>query len=184
MKETIILDKKFRESIPEESITRRINEMADKMNTDLAGKDVLFLGILNGAFMFASEIFKRINLNARISFVKIASYRGTKSSGTLNQLIGLNEDLKGKDVVILEDIIDSGHTLQFLKDRLALSNPHSIKICALLDKKARREVEIEADYVGKEVENVFIVGYGIDFNETYRDLPEIYYVTPNEHQKS
>jgi hypoxanthine phosphoribosyltransferase len=92
--------------------------------------------------------------------------------------------VEGKDILIIEDIIDSGHTLQFLKERLTLSNPRSVKICALLDKRARREVEIEADYVGREVENLFVVGYGIDFNETYRDLPEIYYVTPNEQPKS
>ena len=100
MKETIILDKKFRESIPADLINRRIDEMAEEMNRDLAGKDVIFLGILNGAFMFASEIFKRINLDVRISFVKITSYRGTRSTGTVSQLIGLAEDLNGKDVEI------------------------------------------------------------------------------------
>jgi hypoxanthine phosphoribosyltransferase len=84
-------------------------------------------------------------------------------------------------VLIIEDIVDSGRTLQFLKDRLCLGNPHSVKICALLDKKARREVEVEVDYIGKEIENVFVVGYGIDFNEAYRHLPEICYVTPVDH---
>jgi hypoxanthine phosphoribosyltransferase len=91
--------------------------------------------------------------------------------------------IEKKDVLIIEDIIDSGRTLQFLKDRLALLNPRSIKVCALLDKKARREVEMEADYLGIEVEDNFIVGYGIDFNENYRYLPEIYYVTPIDHPK-
>jgi hypoxanthine phosphoribosyltransferase len=99
-----------------------------------------------------------------------------KSSGDRNQDIEI--PIEGKDVLIVEDIVDSGRTLQFLKDRLILSNPRSVKVCALLDKKARREVQIEADYLGREVEDVFVVGYGIDFNETYRNLPEIYYVTP------
>jgi len=90
--------------------------------------------------------------------------------------------IEGKDVLIVEDIVDSGRTLLFLKERLELSQPRSVKICALLDKKARREVKIEADYVGKEIDNVFVVGYGIDFNESYRNLPEIYYLTQDENK--
>ena len=174
MKETIILDKKFRESIPEESITRRINEMADKMNTDLAGKDVLFLGILNGAFMFASEIFKRINLNARISFVKIASYRGTKSSGTLNQLIGLNEDLKGKDVVILEDIIDSGQTLENIVHEIILKGAGSIRIATLLLKPEAYTRNLIIDYTGFRIPNDFVVGFGLDYDGYGRNLTSVY----------
>jgi len=106
-----------------------------------------------------------------------------KTSGRIEITKDIEIPIEGKDVLIIEDIIDSGRTLQFLKDRLSQSNPRSVKICALLDKKARREVEIEADYLGKEVDDVFVVGYGIDFNETYRNLPEIYYVTPVDHQK-
>lgn len=174
MKETIILDKKFRESIPEESITRRINEMADKMNTDLAGKDVLFLGILNGAFMFASEIFKRINLNARISFVKIASYRGTKSSGTLNQLIGLNEDLKGKDVVIIEDIIDSGQTLENIVHEIILKGAGSIRIATLLLKPEAYTRNLIIDYTGFRIPNDFVVGFGLDYDGYGRNLTSVY----------
>jgi hypoxanthine phosphoribosyltransferase len=103
-----------------------------------------------------------------------------KTSGRVEITKDIEIPIEGKDVLIIEDIIDSGRTLQFLKNRLSLLNPHSIKICALLDKKARREVEIKVDYIGKEVEDVFIVGYGIDFNEAYRHLPEIYYVTPGD----
>jgi hypoxanthine phosphoribosyltransferase len=115
----------------------------------------------------------------QIDFVRLASYRSAmKSSGTIEITKDVEAPLEGKDVLIVEDLIDSGRTLLFLKERIALANPRSVKICALLDKKARREVELEGDYVGKEIEDVFIVGYGIDFNERYRNLPEIYYVTP------
>jgi hypoxanthine phosphoribosyltransferase len=103
-----------------------------------------------------------------------------ETSGIIEITKDIEIPIEGKDVLIIEDIIDSGRTLQFLKDRLSLANPRSVKICALLDKKARREIEMEADYLGIEVDNVFIVGYGIDFDENYRHLPEIYYVTPNE----
>ncbi len=113
--------------------------------------------------------------------MRLASYgSGMKTSGRIEITKDIELPIEGKDVLIVEDIIDSGHTLQFLKDRFILSNPRSVKICALLDKKARREVEIEADYLGIDVDDVFIVGYGIDFNEHYRNLPEIYYVTPIE----
>ena len=174
MKETIILDKKFRESIPAETINGRIDEMADQMNRDLAGKDVLFLGILNGAFMFASEIFKRINLNARISFVKIASYRGTRSSGTVNQLIGLTEDLKGKDVVILEDIVDSGQTLENIVNEIILKGADSIRIATLLLKPEAYSKNILIDYTGFRIPNDFVVGFGLDYDGYGRNLTSIY----------
>jgi hypoxanthine phosphoribosyltransferase len=107
-----------------------------------------------------------------------------KTSGNIEITKDIETPLEGKDVLIIEDIVDSGRTLKFLKERLALSNPRSIKVCALLDKKERREVEIEAEYLGQEVENLFVVGYGIDFNEAYRNLPEIYYVTSEDQQKA
>ena len=111
MKEIRILDKKFREFITEKAIQKRIEELAMQMNNDLAGKDVVFLGILNGAFLFAADLFRRIELEARISFVKLASYEGTSSSGTIKELIGWNEDIKNKTIVVIEDIVDTGNTL-------------------------------------------------------------------------
>jgi len=130
--------------------------------------------------MFLADLVRYLQIPVRIDFVRLASYgAGMETSRTIEITKDIEIPIEGKDVLIIEDIIDSGRTLQFLKDRLALSNPQSMKVCAFLDKKARREVEIEADYLGKDINNFFVVGYGIDFNEAYRYLPEIYYVTPS-----
>jgi len=174
MQEIVILDKKFRESIPEEAISRRIDEMAMELNRDYSGREVLFLGILNGAFIFASEIFKRINLKARISFVKIASYRGTKSTGAVSQLIGLNEDLKEMDVVILEDIVDSGQTLESIVDSLILKKVKSICIATLLLKPEDYSAKFRIDYIGFSIPNDFVVGYGLDYDGFGRNLTSVY----------
>jgi hypoxanthine phosphoribosyltransferase len=161
-----------------------IKDLADQISEDYRGRDLVLVCILKGAFMFLSDLVRHLRIPVQIDFVRLASYRtGMKTSGTIEITKDIEMPIEGKDLLIIEDIIDSGRTLQFLRDRLILSNPNSVKICALLDKKARREVEIEADYLGKEVEDVFVVGYGIDFNETYRHLPEIYYVTPVDQQK-
>ena len=152
--------------------------LADRISRDYSGKELVLVCILKGAFMFLSDLIRRLKIPAKIDFVRLASYgSGIKSSGNIEITKDIELSIEGKDVLIIEDIIDSGHTLQFLKDRLILSNPRSVKICALLDKKGRREIGMEADYLGIEVDDVFIVGYGIDFNENYRHLPEIYYVT-------
>jgi len=162
-----------------------IQDLAEQISKDYNGKELVLVCILKGAFMFLSDLIRHLKVSVKVDFVRLASYgAGMKTSGLVEITKDIETPIEGKDVLIIEDIIDSGRTLQFLKDRLALSNPHSVKICALLDKKARREVEIEADYLGKEIDDVFVVGYGIDFNESYRHLPEIYYVTPNEKQKS
>ena len=120
MKEITILDKRFREMIPGSEINSRLDALAEQINRDYENKDVVFLGILNGAFLFAAELFKRINIKARISFVKLASYEGTKSSGSVKELIGWNEDIKGKPVVVIEDIVDTGHTLELVVGELKL----------------------------------------------------------------
>ncbi len=162
-----------------------VKGLARQISRDYKGRELVLVCILKGAFMFLSDLVRQLKIPVQIDFVRLASYgAGMETSRMIEITKDIETPIEGKDVLIIEDIIDSGHTLQFLKERLTLSNPHSVKICALLDKRARREVEIEADYVGKEVENLFVVGYGIDFNETYRDLPGIYYVTPNGQQKS
>jgi hypoxanthine phosphoribosyltransferase len=164
------------------SIVRRL---ADQISNDYSGRELVLVCILKGAFMFLSDLIRRLKIPAKVDFVRLASYgAGMETSGIIEITKDIEIPIEGKDVLIIEDIIDSGRTLQFLKDRLSLANPRSVKICALLDKKARREVEMEADYLGIEVDNVFIVGYGIDFDENYRHLPEIYYVTPNEQSSS
>lgn len=167
-----------------EDIASIVKKLADQISRDYEGKELILVCVLKGAFMFLSDLIRHLRIPAEVDFVRLASYGpGVKSSGLVEITKDIETPVEGKDVLIIEDIVDSGRTLIFLKERLSLSNPRSVKICALLDKKARREVEIEADYLGKEIENVFIVGYGIDFNENYRNLPEIYYVTPAEQEK-
>jgi hypoxanthine phosphoribosyltransferase len=161
-----------------EEIASIVKGLADQISKDYRGRELLVVCILKGAFMFLSDLIRQLQIPIQIDFVRLASYGAEmKTSGKVSVTKDIEIPMEGKDILIVEDIIDSGRTLKFLKDRLALLNPRSIKVCALLDKKARREVEIETEYLGKEVDDVFIVGYGIDFNETYRNLPEIYYVT-------
>ena len=168
----------------QEQIASFVQGLADRISKDYSGKELVVVCILKGAFMFLSDLIRRLRIPVQVDFVRLASYgSGMKTSGKIEITKDVEIPLEKKDVLIIEDIIDSGRTLQFLKDRLALLNPRSIKICALLDKKARREVEMEADYLGADVDDIFIVGYGIDFNEHYRHLPEIYYVTPIDPSK-
>jgi hypoxanthine phosphoribosyltransferase len=168
-----------------EEITSIVKKLADQISRDYVGKELILVCILKGGFMFLSDLIRHLKIPVEIDFVRLASYgSGMKSSGNIEITKDIELPIEGKEVLIIEDIIDSGHTLQFLKDRLILSNPRSVKICALLDKKVRREVKIEADYLGTDVEDVFVVGYGIDFREHYRNLPEIYYVTPSETKKN
>ena len=167
-----------------EEIVSIVKSLADQISRDYVGRELILVCILKGAFMFLSDLIRHLRIPVKVDFVRLASYSaGMKSSGLVEISKDIEIPIEGKDVLIIEDIVDSGRTLQFLKERLALSNPRSIKICALLDKKARREVKVEADYLGKEIEDIFIVGYGIDFNEGYRNLPEIYYITPVDQQK-
>jgi hypoxanthine phosphoribosyltransferase len=164
--------------LSQEQIASIVQALADRISRDYSGKELVLVCILKGAFMFLSDLVRRLKIPAKIDFVRLASYGSKmKSSGNIEITKDIELSIEGKDVLIVEDIIDSGYTLQFLKERLILANPRSVKICALLDKKERREVTMEADYLGTEVDDVFVVGYGIDFNENYRHLPEIYYVT-------
>ncbi len=158
-----------------------VKELADRISKDYDQKELVLVCILKGAFIFLSDLIRRLRMPLQVDFVRLASYgTGMKSSGRIEITKDVETPLEGKDVLIIEDIIDSGRTLLFLKERLSLANPRSLKVCALFDKKTRREVEIEGDYIGREIEDIFIVGYGIDFNEAYRNLPEIYYVaTPH-----
>ena len=170
--------------LSQEQIASIVKGLANQISKDYAGKELVLVCILKGAFMFLSDLIRHLRIPVQVDFVRLGSYgSGMKTSGKIEITKDVEIPIEKKDVLIIEDIIDSGRTLQFLKDRLALLNPRSIKVCALLDKKARREVDMEADYLGTEVDDIFIVGYGIDFNENYRHLPEIYYVTPMDHPK-
>ncbi|HCY43460.1 MAG TPA: hypoxanthine phosphoribosyltransferase [Prolixibacteraceae bacterium] len=180
MKNVTILDKDFELFIPYEKIRSIIEEMAEQMNKDLKDKNPLFLCILNGSFMFAAEIFKRISLlDAEISFIKLASYSGTNTTGSVKELIGLNEDLTGRTVVVLEDIVDSGITIDKTIEQIKSKNPLEIKIATLLLKPDALRVQVPLDYIGIEIPNDFIVGYGLDYNGRGRNLIDIYKVTEN-----
>ena len=174
MKEIRILDKTFREMITEKVIVERINELAIQVNKDLAGKDVVFLGILNGAFLFAADLFRLIDFPARISFVKLASYEGTSSSGFIKELIGWNEDIKNKTIVVIEDIVDTGNTLERIVDELVIRKASEIKIATLLYKPDAYTRDIPLDYIGFEIPNDFVVGYGLDYDGFGRNLPSVY----------
>jgi hypoxanthine phosphoribosyltransferase len=174
MKEISVLDKKFKEYISEKTISDRIDILAEKINNDYSDKEVVFLGILNGAFLFAAELFKRINVKAKISFVKLASYEGTKSSGTIKELIGWNEDIKDKYVIVIEDIVDTGNTLERIVDELVIRKVTGIKIATLLFKPAAYKKDFPLDYVGFEIPNDFVIGFGLDYDGYGRNLPSIY----------
>lgn len=169
-----VLDKKFKISIPYNKIQERIEELAKTIDNDLKGKDVIFLGILNGSFMFAADLFKNIKIDCQISFLKLASYQGTSTTGKIKRLIGLNEDLRGKTVVILEDIIDTGITIENIIMQLKGYEPDDIKIATLLFKPSAYQKDIKIDYIGFEIPNDFILGYGLDYNGYARNLKHIY----------
>ncbi len=174
MKEIRILDKKFREFIPADAIQARVEAIAGMINRDYKGKEVIFVGILNGAFMFAADLFKKIELQARITFVKLASYRGTISTGTVRELIGWNEDLKNMDVIVVEDIIDSGGTLERIVNELFIMEVKSIAIASMFLKPGSYGRDIPVNYVGFEIPDDFVVGYGLDYDGFGRNLPSVY----------
>lgn len=174
MREISILDKKFREYLTEKVIQKRIEELAMQVNTELAGKEVVFLGILNGAFLFAADLFRRIDFPARISFVKLASYEGTSSSGSIKELIGWNEDIKNKTIVIVEDIVDTGNTLERILGELVIRKAAEVRIAAMLFKPDAYTKNIPLDYVGFEIPNDFVVGFGLDYDGFGRNLPSVY----------
>ena len=174
MNEIRILDKNFRELIPEQTIKKRIEELARQINIELEGKDVVFLGILNGAFLFAADLFRRIEFSAKISFVKLASYEGASSSGSIKELIGWNEDIKNKTIVVIEDIVDTGNTIECIVNELAIRKAHEVRIASLFFKPSAYIKDIRLDYVGFEIPNDFVVGYGLDYNGYGRNLPSVY----------
>lgn len=169
-----VLDKKFRPFITAAEIDVRIKEMAAQITKDYEGKNPIFIAILNGSFMFASDLFKSIKGPAEIVFIKLASYKGTKSTGNVITSIGLDEPLEGRHVVIIEDIVDTGNTLTKFLPQLHNQQPASLKIAALLQKPEALEHPLEVDYVGFSVPNKFLLGFGLDYDGQGRNLAEIY----------
>lgn len=160
--------------ISEQEVDAKIREIGKKISEDYAGKQVHLVGILKGSVFFVSELAKRITVPVTLDFMSVSSYGdGTSSSGVVRISKDLDESLEGKDVIVIEDIIDSGRTLAYLLDVLSKRNPNSMKLCTLLDKPDRREKEVEVDYVGFEIPDEFVVGYGLDYAQKYRNLPYI-----------
>ena len=167
-------DKTFEIYLSEEIILKRVKEIAADINKDYAGKRPLFIAILNGSFMFASDLFKQLNIEAELCFIKLASYKGMKSTGNVITSIGLEVDLFNKEVIIVEDIVDTGKTLHNFLPKLLHQQPASLKIATLLHKPEATEYPLQLDYVGFEIPNKFVVGYGLDYDGLGRNLKEIY----------
>jgi len=170
-------DKSFEIYIPESKIQEQVSKLAQRINEDYDGKKPLFIAILNGSFMFASDLFKYLTIDAEICFIKLASYKGMKSSGNVVTAIGLDQDLIGRDVVIVEDIVDTGKTLFEFLPKLQHQQPASLKIVTLLHKPEALKHPLTIDYIGFSIPNKFVVGYGLDYDGLGRNLKEIYQVT-------
>lgn len=169
-----IKDKTFRTFIPEDQIAERVKAVAERINKDLADKNPLFLAVLNGSFIFAADLMRNITIPCEISFVKLASYQGTTSTGVIKEVIGLNEELAGRTVVILEDIVDTGFTIKRMIETLGTRSPESVHVCTLLLKPGKLQVPLNVEYVAMEIPNDFIVGYGLDYDQQGRNLRDIY----------
>ncbi|MBP5136010.1 MAG: hypoxanthine phosphoribosyltransferase [Paludibacteraceae bacterium] len=173
-----IKGKTFRPYISSAQLEAVVERMAKEINKDIEGEKPIFLATLNGAFMFAADLLKRITTECQVSFIKISSYAGTESTGDVKELIGLNEDICGRTVVIVEDIIETGVTMKDMIDRLMPHNPKSVKIATLMYKPQKMTVEgVTPHYVGMEIGDEFIVGYGLDYNGIGRNLADIYIAT-------
>lgn len=167
-------DKQFEPYINASAIAGRIKEIAGELNKDYSDKKPLFIAILNGSFMFAADLYKELHIDAEVCFIKLASYKGTKSTGHVITAIGLDMDLFGRDVVIVEDIVDTGKTLSEFLPQLHHQQPASLKIVALLHKPEATVFPITIDYLGFSIPNKFVVGYGLDYDGLGRNIPEIY----------
>lgn len=166
--------RKFQVSIPEAEILKHVREVADRINRDMAGKNPLLLAVLNGSFIFAADLMRMLTIPCEISFVKLTSYRGTSSSGKVTEVLGINEDLTGRTVIIVEDIVETGRTLMRAKEMLAKNNPESVHICTLLLKPDCLEAPLDVEYVAMQIPNDFILGYGLDYDQQGRQLRDIY----------
>lgn len=169
-----IKDKTFKTSISEQEIKEQIKRVAAQISSDMEGKNPLLLGVLNGSFIFAADLMRAITIPCEISFVKLASYQGTISTGKVHEVMGINEDLTNRHVIIVEDIVDTGRTMKQMVESLGTRNPASIHICTLFVKPDKLEEDLNIDYSCFSIPNDFIVGYGLDYDQQGRNLPEIY----------
>lgn len=180
MSEITVHGKTFSVYLPADTLQKRIKELAEEVNRDYAGKRIYCLSILNGAFMFAADFFKYLTVDAEVCFIKLISYKGTKSTGNVTTSIGLEDDLHDKDVIILEDIIDTGKTLHYFLPQLQHQQPSSLKIVTLLHKAEMTKYDVPIHYTGFVIPNKFVVGYGLDYDGLGRNHPEIYQLKGDE----
>ena len=174
MGQITVKDKTFEVSINETTIKQRVREVAQQMSHDLEGKNPLFLAVLNGAFIFAADLMREMTIPCEISFVKLASYQGTTSTGSIKEVIGINEDLSGRTVVIVEDIVESGLTIKRMMEQLGTRNPASVQVCTLFFKPEKLKEDLKLDYVAFSIPNDFILGYGLDYDQQGRQLKDVY----------
>lgn len=157
-------------------LEKRIEEMGKQIQKDYEGKEIVFIGILKGSVMFMSELAKNVKNSVVLDFMDVSSYEGTESTGNIKINKDIRDSIEGKDVIIVEDIIDTGRTLTYVQEYLKQKDPNSIKIATMLSKPSRRVIELKVDYIGFAIEDKFVVGYGLDYNEKYRNLPYIGYI--------
>ena len=174
MKTVKVLDKEFGLYIPQEKIEAEIQNVADQISRDMEGMNPLFLVVLNGAFMLASELFKRVTIPCEISFVQLSSYAGTETTNVIRELIGLDHPLDGRHVIIVEDIVDTGHTMRYTIKKLRDLKAADVRIATLFFKPNSFQYDYPIDYKGMDIGNDFIVGYGLDYDQQGRNLPDIY----------
>ena len=169
-----IHDKVFIPFISKAEIQKRVQELAEMINAEYAGKKPLILGVLNGSFIFAADLFRELTIEAEISFIKLASYKGTSSTGNVVTAIGLEEDLHGRHIIIVEDIIDTGKTMSAFLPEIHHRHPESVKIAVFLTKPIALKYDIKADFTAFQIEDKFVVGYGLDYDGLGRNLPDLY----------
>ena len=166
--------------ISESEIKKRVKTLANKINEDYKGKKPIFVGILNGCYVFMADLLREINLDIEVDFVKIRSYEGDSSTGTIKFRKDISADIDGRDIIIVEDIIDSGFTINFLVNRLRNSGPKSVAVTTILFKKEVAKLDFDVDYVGFEIPPEFVVGYGLDYDEKYRQLKDVMVLEPED----
>lgn len=170
-------DKEFIMSITPPEIQKAVSAIAEKINRDLAGENPVFISILNGAFIFTADLIRKMSMDCQVSFVKMSSYSGSASTGVVKEIIGLSENIRGRTVVIVDDIVDTGTTIEYIVGELQRRMPKQIKIAALLLKPEAFRGNVRLDYVGMEIPSDFIVGYGLDYDQLGRNLEGIYRIT-------
>ena len=174
MNRITVKDKTFEVSMTEAQIKARVKELAQEISRDMEGKNPLLLAVLNGAFIFTADLMREMTIPCEVSFVKLASYQGTTSTGTIHVVLGINEDLSGRHIIIVEDIVESGLTIKRMVEQLGTRGPASVSICTLFFKPERLKEDLHLDYVAFKIPNDFILGYGLDYDQQARGLKDLY----------